>query len=295
MFRIYPYKTGSKSVKKLKEKLDALVIRLEGSKYKPREGHMIINWGNSHRPAWMTDDVHKRVINTPETVAIASDKLATLEVLANAGIATVKWTTSKVHAIGWVMNGHKVFVRHKLCGHSGDGIEVIEQEAHKDIEFLVAIADGLYERKFDELAYEVDKEIEMVHNDMMCVPDAPLYTLGVMNAGEYRVHVFGDEVILYQKKSRRINEDGEVETAEGMDADVRNLESNWVYRTGNLKRLERVENLAIDAIKAVGLDFGAVDIIMEEGGHVYVLEINSAPGLGNQDTLDAYAEGFKYN
>lgn len=193
-------------------------------------------------------------LNNPHMTAVASNKLDTLAVLANCGVPTVPFTTQLSVAQGWLADGWKVFARTVLRGHSGNGIVVVSPSG--------------------------------------TLPRAPLYTRGVPNCGEYRVHVFADEVILYQKKSRRVDGEGNVVTAVGADADVRNLASNWVYRTGNLKRLERVEKLAIDAINAMSLDFGAVDIIMDKDGNVAVLEINTAPGLGNEATLQAYTEAF---
>jgi glutathione synthase/RimK-type ligase-like ATP-grasp enzyme len=46
-----------------------------------------------------------------------------------------------------------------------------------------------------------------------------------------------------------------------------------------------------DSALALGLDFGAVDIIQDDGGNFYVLEVNTAPGLEGQ-TIKSYAEGF---
>lgn len=287
MFRIYPYKIGSASVRKLKAQLGGLLIRLEGSRYRPRKEHVIINWGNSRRPDWMTAEVDPLVLNKPESVKIATDKLKTLEELNDAGVSCVDFTDDINDARNWLAAGDKVFARATLTGHSGEGITVHEPTG--DQGFLARIAARLKDRGFDNLGNIVQDEADDIVDDL---PNVPLYTRGVSNSGEYRVHVVKNNVILYQKKSRRVNEDGEVETAEGADADVRNLASNWVYRTGNLRRLERVENLAIDAIKAVGLDFGAVDIIMDNNGDVYVLEVNSAPGLGNTDTLEAYTDAF---
>lgn len=283
MFKIYPYKVGSQSVRSLKTALNAKVIRLEGSTYRHRIGHTIINWGNSRVPHWLSSTTP--ILNHPDIVRRASNKLDTLEYLTEAGVRTVDYTTDVSVAQDWVENGSKVFVRHTLTGHSGDGIEVIESD--RDSHELTDIANQLYSLGYDTLGEIVEERIESP-----MVPDAPLYTLGVTNAGEYRVHVFNGEVILYQKKSRRIDEDGNVVTPEGEEADIRNLDTNWVYRTGNLRRLERIEQLAIDAIDALGLDFGAVDIIKDTEGTVYVLEVNSAPGLGNTETLAAYVSAF---
>lgn len=254
MFYIYPYKKGSQSVALLKEHLAGKIIKLEGSRYRQKIEHKLINWGNSHMPDWLANE--DTILNKPSAVAIAKDKLETLHTLEQNNIATVEFTDDFGTAHDWLVDGYKVFARHSLTGHSGAGIEVIDRQMIEDL------------------------------------PDAPLYTRGVENHGEYRVHVFQGEVILYQKKSRRLDEDGNVVDADGEEADVRNLASNWIYRTGNLRRLERIEQLAINAVEALGLDFGAVDIIKDEEGNVFVLEINSAPGLGNTETLQAYRRAF---
>lgn len=287
MFTIYPYKVGSASVKKLKTALDGLIIKTEGSRYRYKTRHKVINWGNSRRPSWMTRDVP--VLNKPEDVAITSNKLLTLEKLSGDGVPTVHYTEEKELAEDWLNEGRKVFVRHSLTGHSGDGIEVVEPNENLEQGRLQDIADDLRSLGHDTIAVSVENEIIFESAEL---PDAPLYTMGINNNGEYRVHVFNEEVILYQKKSRRVNDEGVVETAEGEDDDVRNLASNWVYRTGDLRRLERIEELAINAVQALGLDFGAVDIIKDENGEVFVLEVNSAPGISNTETCDAYTRAF---
>lgn len=284
MFRIYPYKTGSRSVQALKSALNAKVIRLENSSYVQREEHKVINWGNSHIPDWQVAPMY----NEPAAVAVAANKLKTLRALSEAQIPTVPYTTDRETALDWLSDEHKVFARTKLSGHSGEGITVLsspdETKELRRIEYdLVALG-------YEDIAELLSHEISYLTPELL---DAPLYTQGIKNAGEYRVHVFNDDVILYQKKSRRVDDEGNVMTPEGEEADVRNLASNWIYRTGNLKRLERVEDLAIDAIEALNLDFGAVDIIKDENGDVYVLEVNTAPGLGNTQTYEAWADAFK--
>lgn len=282
-FRILPYKAGSASVKKLKEELNALVIKKENSRYRYRDGHTVINWGCSTLPPSLQG---VDVINPAEAVALSVNKLTALEELDSAGVSTVPFTTDVDEASQWLEEGGKVFVRNELKGHSGEGIVVEElQRSEEERELLDRLLNAGYHDAHAALLDAVPAGVQL--------PDAPLYTKGVSNKGEYRVHVFDGEVILYQKKSRRVDEDGEVVTAEGEEADVRNLASNWIYRTGNLNRLERVEELALDAIDALGLDFGAVDIINDNDSEVYVLEVNTAVGIGNEATLEAYTEAFK--
>jgi len=50
--------------------------------------------------------------------------------------------------------------------------------------------------------------------------------------------------------------------------------------------------VALAAVSALGLDFGAVDIIYNEHeNQYYVLEVNTAPGLEGT-TVEKYAEAF---
>ncbi len=70
--RILPYRQGSKSAKALAEALGGRVLKLEGSKFKPKVGDTIINWGYAQEgypfgPAGF--------INDPSDIKSASNKL----------------------------------------------------------------------------------------------------------------------------------------------------------------------------------------------------------------------------
>jgi D-alanine-D-alanine ligase-like ATP-grasp enzyme len=97
---------------------------------------------------------------------------------------------------------------------------------------------------------------------------------------EYRVHVF-------KGKSIRISEkvfDGTGKYTTGKPGDI---------------KLRNVREAAKGAVQAVGLDFGAVDILARgsENQEVFVLEVNAAPGLGGSmpklyiDTFNRYKNG----
>jgi glutathione synthase/RimK-type ligase-like ATP-grasp enzyme len=283
MIYLYPYKVGSRSVRALKHAVNGTIIKLENSRYRYRQGHTIINWGNPRIQPWMQGVAGATILNHPTDVAVASNKLRTFQVLQAEAVPTVPWTEDQTDAQDWLDQGRKVYSRAVLNGHSGEGITV--HHPNNEARQLTTIAE-LFQRHGDVRLGELLTSINPP------LPQAPLYTMGINNHGEYRVHVFAGEVILYQKKSRRVDEDGNVVTPEGEEADVRNLASNWVYRTGNLRRTERIESLALDAVQALNLDFGAVDIIKDENGDVFVLEVNTAPGLGNTETLEAYTNAI---
>lgn len=119
------------------------------------------------------------------------------------------------------------------------------------------------------------------------LPRAPLYTQYVKKKHEFRVHVMNGEVIDVQQKRKRRDFDGEPNTK------VRNHQNGWVYCRENLDIPDDLSRQAILATGALGLDFGAVDLIYNERqNRSYVLEVNTAPGLEGT-TLENYVNGFK--
>ena len=124
------------------------------------------------------------------------------------------------------------------------------------------------------------------HPETASLWDAPLYTKYTKRSHEYRVHVFNGSVIDCQIK-RKITGAGEV------DKHVRNKHTGWVYCRDNFEPTDTLKQLAIQAVAAVELDFGAVDIIYSkrEDSH-YVLEINTAPGLEGTTLLN-YTKAIK--
>lgn len=117
--------------------------------------------------------------------------------------------------------------------------------------------------------------------------NAPLYTAYVKKSQEYRYHVFAGRVVDIQRKARR----REVPDDQ-VNWQVRNLDGGFIFaREGVVESEDAAEN-AIKAVAALGLDFGAVDLIYNERENkYYVLEVNSAPGLAGS-TLDGYALRF---
>lgn len=120
------------------------------------------------------------------------------------------------------------------------------------------------------------------------LPVAPLYTKYVKKAEEYRLHVFQGEVFFVQRKARKHDvPDDQVNWK------VRNLDGGFIYANKDVEVPEEYKSEAVKAIAALGLDFGAVDLITEKAsGKAYVLEVNTACGLAGT-TLDKYVEVFK--
>lgn len=117
------------------------------------------------------------------------------------------------------------------------------------------------------------------------VPDAPLYTKYIFKEKEYRVHVCNGVAIDTQRKIK--DPDREVVTWK-----VRSHANGFIFARNNIDHDPARDELAVAACNALGLDFGAVDIIQDKKGNYYVLEVNTAPGLEGQ-TVERYAQELR--
>ena len=253
--KIYPYKMGSESAKALSELLDAKRVRDTG-RYTPKSGHTIINWGNGRAPSWLGTAQSRRVriLNNPSAVSVAGNKLSTLQTLQRAGVSIPEFTTSVGMAQQWLRDGEIVVERHALRGSSGEGIRIVSVD--------------------DE-----DTEAEL--------QDAPLYTKFIAKTAEYRVHIFNGQMIDFVQK-KRVSTERRDDT---FNPYISSMEHGWVFTRTEVPEVPSIIRLAQAAVSALGLDFGAVDIIMFEG-RSYVLEVNTAPGLAGT-TLVKYGNALR--
>lgn len=241
----------------MSQRLKARVRRLstEGSTFIPRAKHIIINWGNSTE----YDDRAATVWNDPVSLEVAHNKLLTLgrllEWMQEEGHSEINlpdWTEYPEVVKTWVEEGHTVVARETLTGHSGAGIVIISGP----------------------------QAWENYHKR------APLYTKYIKKKSEYRVHVAFGEVIDIQQKKKRHDFDGEPNYL------VRNHSNGWVYCREDIVASADLKEQALRAVVALGLDFGAVDIIYNERQNkCYVLEVNTAPGLEGT-TVEKYTDAF---
>jgi hypothetical protein len=224
--------------------LNGLRLATESLTYKPRENHLVINWGNSKQPVWS-----KEMLNNPDCVAVAKDKINTFISLDAHDVSIPEWTIDSDEARGWVDDNKIVLARTKVDGHSGEGIVILT----KEVDFVAA----------------------------------PLYTVYKKKRNEYRVHVFLGEVIDVTEKKRELDvERGQFENF------IRSHKNGWVFCRDGVVVSDDLKSIAIQAINALSLDFGAVDIIYNQHENkYYVLEINTAPALAGT-TLDSYVSAI---
>lgn len=117
--KIFPYRAGSRSAKALADAVGGRVLRRQGSKYRFREGDLVINWGAEDCPF-----KGKAVANQPEAIEPASNKLTCFQTMQAAGVSVPRFWTRKEDIPD---DAFPVMCRTKLRSHSGDGIVVAER------------------------------------------------------------------------------------------------------------------------------------------------------------------------
>jgi hypothetical protein len=117
-YRVFPYAAHSKSARVLAESLGGKRIRLTGSRYTPRAGDLVINWGSSSMPPMHVSHVR----NSPEVVSRVCNKLEFFELVGakNPGLIPPFWTD----ADDIPHTEYPIVCRTILTGHSGAGIVI---------------------------------------------------------------------------------------------------------------------------------------------------------------------------
>lgn len=258
---LWPYKLGSASAKALASRLETKRVRSNG-KYRPRANHLIINWGNSELARWQVAEAiqHRQVdiLNNPVAVRRATNKIVCLQILSGAGIQVPMFATDGSGAEELLHVTGGIFCRTLTRANSGRGIVIATSP----------------------------EEI---------VP-APLYTVDVGKRREYRAHVFNGEVIDFAQKKKLTTEQLE-ERGIPFCKDIRSHDNGWIFARENVDLPEEVGRVALAAIRALGLDFGAVDCYFTSRDNpnpqiAGVFEVNTAPGLEGT-TLDRYVEAIE--
>lgn len=258
--KILPYKLGSKTAKALASGLGAVRIHHQPkkSKYRGRTGDVIYNYGNGAKGFVWLKDSGVLLLNHPSAINRASSKTKAFEGVAgylkgNKAVWKLpRFTTSKEEARGWINDGSVVYCRTLTRASEGRGIVV----AHNVGELV----------------------------------SAPLYVEGITNIKrEYRVHVFAGEVIDLVAKATESGKDD-------ADMEIRNHNNGWVFVRDSVKVPDEVRKqlgkCAIETCKALGIDVAAVDIIRDTNNNVFMLEVNTAPGMEGT-TLQKYSEALR--
>lgn len=222
-----------------------------------RQAPVVIRWKTTDPlpPRWGK----VKEFNSSAAVRRASNKLMTLQILREAGVAVPPFAERYQDLP--VSKGDVVFGR--LRYHS-KGMDIIAKKEGDNPEYFHAVS-GQHVTKEQFLTKEY-------------------FVKWLPSHSEYRYHVAFGKVILCTKKILD-NEGGDVVHY------VRNHQGGK-WRQVTCEETPRFSEACIKAVSTLGLQFGAVDFLNVKKQAV-ILEVNTAPGLEVDNRLDAYAAAFK--
>ena len=123
-------------------------------------------------------------------------------------------------------------------------------------------------------------------NDLLTPPNQPDFFVKKESfVNEYRIHSFLGKSIRAGKKAPR-------EGFATPHAWIRSWDGGWRILYDGVTPKQRHRDIAHEAVAALGLQFGAVDIGERADNSLVVLEVNRAPGLEG-GTVDAYARAIQ--
>lgn len=269
----------------LAEGINTKLLKTEGSTWRGNTRDLTINWGSS-QPI----DVNGVVLNSPQAVALSSNKLKAFQAMGNAQVHIPEYVTlegslsSRLNhiadlALSTSKNRICIMVRETATGYGGQGITPIsfdKRDIHTDGTNLAVYHITTH------LTHRLSQE------ELRAIQQAKFATLYFKATEEFRIHVAFNAVIFEQRKALRTDD----ERPEDPNFLIRNHANGFIFQQNGISIPNHAKAGAVAAVNALGLHFGAVDIRLNTNSNEHcVLEVNTAPALtGN--TLAAYTDMF---
>lgn len=193
------------------------------------------------------------MLNSPQAVRGAINKALAFQLLKEAGVSIPDFTNSREEAVKWFSPKRKIKVVERHILTGHSGQGIKIKESPEELE------------------------------------DAKLFVRYIPKLYEFRYHVFQDSIIDIQQKRKK---NGWKEHPD-YSSEIRSHDRGWTFCREDMDPLPATAaNEAIGAVAALGLDFGAVDLIYN-GHHdkVYILEVNTSPGIEGE-TMFTYVNAF---
>lgn len=201
----------------------------------------------------------ENMYNRPEEMKISGSKVDFCKMFAE-----YSWNPKTVFTLPEALNGSLKFpVIAKISdGHSGLGIKIFKTKEELEGFSQPFTVEG-EQRKFD------------------------LYSECIDIDREFRTIFLKNKCILVNERVACIKTNKTVKT-KGIDESV-----DFVYVVSDMKKVSRsfknqLNKIAEEIRKKIELDVWAIDVALDKNGKLYVLEINSAPGLGSEKLVDVY-------
>lgn len=277
----------------------ATAMGTEHGSSKPKDKKkLIIGWGTKNKEA-VSFDKGILVLNNPNAIKYNRDKFLMLDILHKAKVNVAPFSKSaedigraglalKLPVIGRKRfhQGGKGFWMCPTMTHVKSAID----EGAEYFQNMIEIQDEYRVHVFGETAIYVVKKVKRTIEEMEEVfvrQQLEKMEASATKAGE----AFDDAAKAATMKILKVQAKGFANNGPNML--IRSNDLGWKFvkikaSSDNASMLAE----AIKAVKAAKLDFGAVDCCISSDKKVYVIEINSGPGL-EESTFNTYVTAFE--
>lgn len=268
----------------------AAALGVEGGRTKPKGASLVIGWGAKTKDSVSLGKLP--VLNHPNNIRTNRNKLAALDVMKDANVAVPNYVP--IDSAGAALDNNNInlpVIARKKYHQGGKGFWLCPTRTNVN-------------KAADQGAGYIQEMIEV--------------------KTEYRLHVFGDKVIYGVKKVERSldelrkayvrktmekmknlaekkNEPFDENTAtfmlerqaKAMDGADATLKNNIGWKFSKVTKIDKkLEAEAIKSVSALGLQFGAVDCVIDVKGKPWIIEVNTGPGL-EETPFKAYIKAFE--
>lgn len=237
------YETGENLGAALKEELGSRIKVLKGLRKmtKPHSRDTLIRWGTTAYRE--KDELFGNVWNSASSILRNTNKLRTFDHFRDADLDVPKIFRNKRDIDTFPVLGRSI--------HHHGGMDIVKINGSRFLD----------------------------RNDFSRIPNKDFYVEFIPSREEYRVHVFRGEIVRVTRKVfRGVNRDGETVR----ENEIKNDVNGWGHQNVAVENLrEEYGEAAVKAVEAIGLDFGAVDLLISRNRTPYPLEVNSCPRLNS--------------
>lgn len=275
--KVYLYYSGATDVTgpKLAE-----ALKIDSGKDFPKDKDIVIGWGCKLKKDYKFPSV-KKMLNHPNKIRFNRNKYDAMVKLTKKDVPVAAY--AKVGAHQAFINEHGFPVIGRRNYHQGGKHFWLIMNAE---DLKTAVSDGAqYIQKYVDIkdeyrAHVAFGDVLYVARKVTQTDPSKAWKKQRIEKIEQKFGIKFDELPEEQKKLLGDAVDLLSKEHTTPDRIIRSNKRGWKFKAVAAKNVPAsIKSASLAAVTALGLDFGAVDLVLDLEGNPYILEVNSAPGL----------------
>jgi glutathione synthase/RimK-type ligase-like ATP-grasp enzyme len=275
--KVYLYYSGATDVTgpKLAE-----ALKVDSGKDFPKDKDLVIGWGCKLKKDYKFPSV-KKMLNHPNKIRANRDKYNAMVELTKKDVPVADYQKVGANAAFIKKHGFPLIGRRNYHQGGKHFWLIMNQEDLK-----AAITDGAqYIQRYIDIkdeyrAHVAFGDVLYVAKKVTQTDPSKAWKKQRIEKIEQKFNIKFDELPAEQKKLLGDAVDLLSKEHTTPDRIIRSNKRGWKFKAVAAKNVPAsIKSASLAAVTALGLDFGAVDLVLDLEGNPYILEVNSAPGL----------------